>query len=222
MSDINALRDELLGYDTCLVSDVLEKLGLPCGITGIHRQATATRIFGRAVTMRLEQFQGIVAKKHLGTTAIDLAAPGDIIVIQHQSRADCAGWGGLLSTAAKGRGVGGVVVDGMVRDIDESETLAFPVFSRGVTPVTARNRVVEVAVNEPVDLAGVRVMPGDYIMADGSGVAVMPAARLEDVVAAARAMMDLENGIRDAIAAGKPLSAAMNESYERATRKPAS
>lgn len=209
-----ALRQEFLMFDSCLVSDALERMGLPHGVGGINRQATGKRVFGRAVTLTLERFDGTIHKRHLGTAAIDLAQPGDVIVVQHLSRDDCAGWGGLLSTAAKAVGVAGVVVDGLVRDIDESEDLGLPVFARGVTPVTARNRVSEIATNEPVVIGGVTVNPGDFVLADGSGVAVIPSARLHEVAETARSMLAVENGIRAALARGIQISVAMNETYE--------
>lgn len=208
------LRAELLGYDSCLISDALEKLGLPLGIAGIRRQATTHRIFGRAVTVRLVPFSGDVPKRHLGTSAIEAAEAGDVIVIEHQSRDDCAGWGGLLSTAAAAKQIGGVVVDGLVRDIDESAQLDFPVFARGVTPVTARGKVVELATNVPVDLAGVEVKPGDYVMADGSGVVIIPQERLADVLAEARSMIAFEDRIRARLAQGVSIGSAMDASYE--------
>jgi regulator of RNase E activity RraA len=215
-NEIETIRTEILGYDSCLVSDALETLGLPNGVKGISRQTTRQRIFGRAITVRLEAFRGDIPKRHLGTAAIDCAAPGDVIVVEHHARSDCAGWGGLLSTAALAKGISGVVVDGLARDIDESEELGFPVFARGTTPVTARNKVVETSTNQPISLADVQVNPGDFVLADGSGVAVIPQDRLNDVLEVARRMLALENGIREAIHNGKPISLAMNESYEKA------
>lgn len=211
------LRAEMLSYDSCLISDALERLGLPPGVAGLARVATGKRVFGASVTVKLEAFRGDVPKRHLGTRAIDVAGVGDVIVVEHRQRDDCAGWGGLLSTAAQRKQISGVVVDGLARDIDESEALGFPIFARGVTPVTARNRVVETETNGVVTIGSVRVEPGDYVLADGSGVAFIPRARLDDVVAAARAMLAFENGIRTALDQDTPISAAMDESYERMT-----
>lgn len=211
------LRKEMLSYDSCLISDALERLELPPGVTGLARVATAKRIFGAAVTVKLEAFRGDIPKRHLGTAAIEAAEAGDVIVVEHRARADCAGWGGLLSTAAGMKKLSGVVVDGLARDVDESAELDFPVFARGVTPVTARGRVVETQTNGAVMIGSVLVQPGDYILADGSGVAIIPRARLRDVVAAARVMLAFENGIRAALDQGTPIGTAMNESYERMT-----
>jgi regulator of RNase E activity RraA len=214
--EIDSVRAEILGYDSCLVSDALESLGLRCGVRGITRLATRQRIFGRAITVRLEAFRGDTPKRHLGTAAIDIAEPGDVIVVEHHSNSDCAGWGGLLSTAALAKRVSGVVVDGLARDIDESEELGFPVFARGATPVTARNRVMETSTNQAIKVAGLQVNPADWVVADGSGIAVIPQHRLNDLLQVARRMMALENGIRAALGEGKAISLAMNESYERA------
>lgn len=215
MGGAKSVDEEMLGYDTCLVSDVLEKLGLPRGVMGVARLTTKKRVFGRAVTVKLVLFSGDIPKRHLGTAAIEAARPGDVIVVEHRARSDCAGWGGLLSTAANASGVSGVIVDGLVRDVDESEQLGFPVFARGATPVTARGKVVELATNIPVELGEVTVTPGDYVMADGSGVAVIPAERLDEVMAEARAMTVFEDGIRERLAAGASIGSAMDASYER-------
>lgn len=209
-----SLRQEMLTYDSCLVSDALERLGLPRGITGISRQSTRKRVFGPAVTVTLREHDGSIAKRHLGTSAIDAANPADVVVVEHKSRSDCAGWGGLLCTAARAKGISGIVVEGLARDIDEAEDLDMPVFSRGVTPVTARGRVSEVATNDPVRIGDVEVIPGDYVLADGSGVAIIPRARLLEVVEVARDLIAAENQIRAALAQGIPISQAMDQKYE--------
>ena len=212
--DSAAITREMLGLDTCIVSDALEKLGLPSGLGSIRRLTTRRRIFGPCVTVLLERFRGDVPKKHLGATAIERSAPGDIILISHRTREDCAGWGGLLSTSAALRGVAGVVVDGLVRDVDESEELALPVFARGAIPATARNRVVETFTNQPITVEGISVAPGDYVMGDGSGVVFIPASRLEHVVATTRELLKFEDGIRVAVQRGKSIGDVMNHKYE--------
>ena len=69
------------------------------------------------------------------------------------------------------RGVAGVIVEGPVRDIDDSRRLDFPVFARAATAKTARGRIVEVATNQPVQVGDVIVSPGDYAIADASAQA---------------------------------------------------
>ncbi|MEQ8349282.1 MAG: hypothetical protein RIB84_06500 [Sneathiellaceae bacterium] len=210
----DSLRREMLAFDTCLVSDSLEKLGLPHGIQAIQRLTTKARVFGRCVTVQIDRFSGDIPKRHLGANAVEACAPGDVIVMSHRSRDDCACWGGLLSTAASLRRVGGVIVDGRVRDIDESEALALPVFARAPTPVTARSRVVEVSTNEPIEVEGATVRPGDFVLADGSGIAFIPADRFDEVLATARELHAFEEGVRNALFGGHQIGTVMNEGYE--------
>jgi regulator of RNase E activity RraA len=120
------LTARLAKLDTCAVSDALDRLGLAGTVTGIRPLSLPVRIAGRVVTVRLKPKEDEVSTRHLGTAAIVAATPGDVIVIDHQGRGDAAGWGGILSTAAKVRGVAGVVVDGACRDIDESRDVGFP------------------------------------------------------------------------------------------------
>src|SRR5207249_9573905 len=90
----------------------------------------------------------------------------------HQGRTDCAGWGGNLSRAARVRGIAGTLVHGAVRDVDEARDLVYPVYAVAATPHTARGRAQEHAWNETITFAGVRVEPGDYVIADGTGIAL--------------------------------------------------
>ena len=100
--------------------------------------------------------------------------------------------GGLLSLSAKLKGVSGVVIDGACRDIDEARDLEFPVYSRGVVPMTARGRVMQESFNQEVQFAGVQCRPGDLVIADGSGVVIIPREKEEEVVTAAEAVFAKE------------------------------
>lgn len=83
----------------------------------------------------------------------------------HGGRSDCAGWGGNLSRGARHRGCAGTIIDGAARDIDEARDVRYPLYARGATPRTARGRAVEVGCQVSVDLAGVTVQPGDFVIA---------------------------------------------------------
>jgi regulator of RNase E activity RraA len=147
------------------------------------------------------------------------ASPGDIIVIEHQGRMDVAGWGGLLSRGAVRRGIAAVVIDGACRDIDEALELGLPIFARGTTPLTARGRVNEHSFNVPIALGGVAVKPGDWIIADSSGVVVIESARSESILALAEQIFTREQQMAAAIDRGQPISAVMNGSYETMLRR---
>ena len=148
--------------DACAVSDALDKLQLAGVVTGIQRLTTDRRISGRVVTVKLEKDDGRpAASRHLGTTAIEAAQAGDVIVLEQRTGIDAACWGGNLSLAAQLRGVAGVVIDGPARDADEARDYDFPVFARSATSRTARGRIVETGTNVPIIVGDVQVSPGD-------------------------------------------------------------
>jgi regulator of RNase E activity RraA len=177
-------------------------------LTGSHR------IAGRVVTVKLAGADGRSSKRHLATAAIEASGPGDVLVVEHRSRMDCAGWGGILSRAARFRGIAGTIVDGCARDVDESREIGYPVFARGAVPKTARGRVVEEDWNVVLDIGGVRVEPGDLVIADGSGVVFITRARVEDVLGAADGIAARERAMAAAIEAGAPVGRVMAGDYE--------
>lgn len=206
--------------DTCAVSDALDKLGLPAAVTGIERMSTETRIAGRVRTVKLDRAEGRgPSTRHLCTAAVEAASEGDVIVVEQRTGLDAAGWGGTLSLGARMRGVAGVVVEGPARDIDESRELGFPVFARGHTARTARGRVVEVASGETIQVGGVRVSEGDYVIADGTAVAFVARADIERVLEAAEGIAAREAAMGEALRAGRPMSAVMGAQYENMLRK---
>jgi regulator of RNase E activity RraA len=206
--------------DSCAISDALDKLGLPASVTGIHRFSTERRISGRVVTVTLAAAAGRPpTSRHLCTAAIEAARPGDIIVIEQRTGLDAASWGGNLSIGAQVRGVAGVIVEGPVRDVDDSRRLDFPVFARTHTARTARGRIVEVATNEPITVGDVTASPGDYVVADGSGVAFIPQSEAARVLEAAETIVAREEAMAAAIRAGTPISQVMGANYEQMLKK---
>jgi 4-hydroxy-4-methyl-2-oxoglutarate aldolase len=206
--------DRLLPLDTCSVSDALDSLGLSGAVFGLPPLTVKKRVAGAAVTVRLAAPVANAPKRHLGVGAIMAAKPGDIIVVEHRGRMDVSGWGGLLSRAAAQRKVSAVIVDGACRDLDESEELGLPVFARGGVPITARGRVAEHAFNEPVTIAGVIVKPGDFVLADASGVVFIDLIRAEDIIATAERIFAREQRMAQAIDRGDALDGVMGADYE--------
>jgi 4-hydroxy-4-methyl-2-oxoglutarate aldolase len=205
--------------DTCAVSDALDKLGLKGSVTGLHRYSTEHRIAGRVLTVTLSPAEGRTNTRHLCTTAIEAASQGDIIVVEQRTGIDAASWGGNLSIGAQERGVAGVIVEGPVRDIDDSRRLGFPVFARSHTARTARGRIVETATGEPVTVGDVTVHPGDYAVADGSAVVFVAQAEITRVLEAAEAIVQREEAMADALRQGKPISQVMGANYEHMLKK---
>lgn len=209
-----SLVDRLRTLDTCAVSDALERGGRPQAVVGLCQIGASRSIAGRAVTVQLGEAAGARPSRHLCTAAVDASGPDDVIVIANDGRVDCASWGGLLSLAASLRGVEGVVIDGACRDVAEAIELGLPVYGRAAVAVTARGRVVEQAWNQPVRILGTTVRPGDLVIADASGVAFVPQAAEEEVIAAAEEIAAREAAMAEALRRGAPIAEVMGASYE--------
>ena len=217
MTDVLARLAEL---DACATSDTLDRLGLPGAVTGIPRLTTTHRICGRVITVKMGRDEGRPpASRHLGTTAIESAEPGDVIVMEQRTGIDAACWGGNLSLGAKLKQVAGVIVDGPARDIDDAREYDFPVFARSVTSRTARGRIVEVATNVAITVGDVTVHPGDFVVADASGVVFVAKSHVEQVLEAATAVIARERAMVAALREGTPISQVMGTGYETMLKK---
>jgi len=209
--------------DACAVSDALDRLGLKGCVTGIAPLTSTRRIAGRVHTVRLVAAGSGAAPagppRHLGTAAIEACARGDIIAIEQRTGIDAACWGGILSQGAKLKGIAGVIADGPVRDVDEARGLDFPVFARSATARTARNRIVEAATDAPITVGEVTVNPGDYALADGSGVVFLAAAEAERVIAAAEDIAAREAAMGRALKEGRRITDVMGADYEHMLRR---
>jgi regulator of RNase E activity RraA len=217
---MSELTSRLSRLDACAVSDALDKLGLAGAVTGIQRLASTRRISGRVLTVKMEKDDGRpAASRHLGTTAIEAAEPGDVIVMEQRTGLDAACWGGNLSFGARQRQVSGVIVDGPARDIDEAREYDFPVYARSATSRTARGRIVETGTNVPITVGDVTVQPGDYVVADASAVVFIAQADVERVLDAAEAIAERERAMVAAMREGTPISQVMGKSYETMLKK---
>ena len=223
------MRDEdiaarIARLDCCAVSDALDQLGLPASVTGLAGLAAARRVSGKVVTVTLAAgpAPAHLPPRHLCTLAIEQAQAGQVIVVEQRTGVECAGWGGILSNAALMKGVRGVIVEGLARDIDEADEIGFPIFARGATARTARGRIHEAATGERVQVGHVEVDTGDWVLADGSGVAFIPARVVAQVLEAAERIAAREGAMTKAVLAGEAVTVVMGASYEHLLeRKPA-
>lgn len=130
--------ERLRALDTCAVSDALDSLDLRGATTGVRPLwDSGLVVVGRARTVTTGPRQGDRPAQHIAAKAIEGAGNGDMLVIADNGRVDVSCFGGILTLAARRRGILGVVIDGACRDIAESEELGFPVFGRAVVPVSA-------------------------------------------------------------------------------------
>jgi regulator of RNase E activity RraA len=138
---------------------------------------------------------------------IDSLRPGEVAVFACDGPTErIAPWGELLTTASQVRGAVGCVTDGLVRDIRRIREMRFPVFHGGIGPLDSKGRGEMVAMDVPVELAGVRVEPGDWILGDADGVVVIPQAAAGEAFRQALAKVSAEDTTRDELATGASLA----------------
>jgi 4-hydroxy-4-methyl-2-oxoglutarate aldolase len=215
-------RHKLAALDSCALSDALDRLAIHGCVTGLVSAIPGRRIAGRVHTVKLAAGnapQSTAPARHLGTAAIEACERGDVIVVEQRTGIEAGCWGGILSRGALARGIAGVVAEGLVRDVDEARELGFPLFCRGYTARTARGRIHEAATDVPVDIGGVEVRPGDYVVADSSAAVFIPAARVAEVLRVAEQITAREAAMAERIAAGDAMTAVMGADYEHMLKK---
>ncbi|MBL8696922.1 MAG: RraA family protein [Alphaproteobacteria bacterium] len=191
---------------TSAVHDVLRGLGhercvLPPGIRAID-PAQAT-LAGRVWTVSGHVDRTRSADETLlAWTGLLSKAPGDHIVVCQPQNDWIALMGELSANALQLKRVRGYVVDGGARDVDLTRAIGFPVYCRFYTPTDIVGRWIPDRFAEPITIGEVTICTGDYLLADGDGIVVIPAAMAADVVAKTEAVASTENRVRTAILGG--------------------
>lgn len=144
-------------------------------------------IVGTAITVNSSVGDEILVHK-----AIEIAKPGDIIVVAGNANPYTAFWGGIMSTMAKVRDVRGLITDGMIRDLSEIRELDFPVWATGVTPIAPNTDVPPGDLNLPISIGEVIIHPGDLVVADEDGVVIVPQSMIGDVSKAVKERLKME------------------------------
>jgi len=190
---------------TGTLANALDAVGVTNSILPtIKSVAPGMRCAGSAMTVREAiGLHGTYESKDFAVGAIiDAAQDGDIIVIEGGGE-PISTWGGMATCAAVEKGVRGLIVDGGVRDLEEIVEFGLPVFARHLVPTTGRLRLKVEAINHTVTVDGVTIEPGDIVVADGTGIAVIPIGHVDEVLSLAaefdrddtRAVEDLKNGL---------------------------
>ncbi|MFD4371323.1 RraA family protein [Streptomyces sp. NPDC058486] len=196
---VEAFRAVLAEYSpSCLVTDARRRVGAIGGLLPVKHHH---KIAGPALTVNLS-IDDLVDCMPVLTRA----RPGDVIVVACHETTRTAMWGGLMSTLSRQIGIAAGIVDGAIRDVDEIRDLDFPVWYRSTvprpSPTAVHDRTEPVQVNVPVVIDGQVINPGDIVVADENGIAVVPQGDAETVLAHTRMNIDRERVIRDKIASG--------------------
>ncbi len=202
------LIERLSKFYSGVVCDILDGLAINGLMRGLKLQSLlpeSGKIVGPAITV---QFRKTITKRvqwdvHEG---IDLGK-GHVMVIdsEYANGGEGSVFGGLMSTGAKVNGLLGTIVDGTCRDIEEVKKVGYPLYARGVEPLTAVGRLMTTGINVTIVCAGVKVQPEDIIFADQDGVVCVPKAALKTVVEMGEKLFSEENTYEKDIKGGKPL-----------------
>ncbi|HEY9273697.1 4-carboxy-4-hydroxy-2-oxoadipate aldolase/oxaloacetate decarboxylase [Achromobacter sp.] len=133
--------------------------------------------------------------------AVQKARPGDVLVVDAKAFMEAGPWGDVLTLQAMQVGIAGLLINGCVRDANLIIELGFPVFCRGLS-IKGTGKFQPGRINVPVSIGDVTIHPGDYIVADRDGVAVIPQSELEQTIARSLAREEKEAGQRKAIEQG--------------------
>ncbi|MDR2712873.1 MAG: RraA family protein [Clostridiales bacterium] len=199
---------------TPTVSDILDSMGILGAISAsdLRPLQSGVTVVGPVVTLRYvferkTPTQGFLDQDKVRLAdrdAIAVSQPGDIVVYDADGRCvSCQG--GLTSNVAKRAGVAATICDGGVRDIEEIRELAYPVWSRYITPITGKHRLEAAEINGPVVINGIQVHPGDLCIADDSGVVFVPQQLIEKVLELVKVANDKEKRVMQAFDDGESL-----------------
>ena len=206
------LLDRLAALDTNTVSDALDFLGIKGATTGLRPLWNCPKIVGRASTVLLGPKGDNLPTVHLITPVVERIDSDDRVLVIAGGLEGISCWGDILANAAVSKRVRGTVIDGFSRDIDGSASIGYPVFGRGVTMISARNRVVQIDSAVTITVAGFEVSEDDYVIADNCGTVFVPQAAIEQVVTIGERITRRQNAMVDAVRAGRSVAEVMHDS----------
>lgn len=208
----------LAELDTNTVSDALDFLQLPGAVVGIRPLWDCPKVVGRASTVKLAPKTDAAPGVHLISPVIDAITTDDRVLVIAGGLDGISCWGDIIANAAVTKGIRGSVIDGFSRDIDGSASVGYPVYGRGVTMISARNRVVQVDSGVTICVGGVDVAQDDYVIADRCGSVFIPAAVIEQVLALSERIAAREAGMIDAVRSGRSVADVMHDRQFEAIR----
>jgi 4-hydroxy-4-methyl-2-oxoglutarate aldolase len=182
-------------FQASILADVAGRRGTLGG--GIQALSRAMKLAGPAFTVEVRPGDNLMIH-----AALQLAQPGDVIVVDGKGDLTCALTGALMAAHAQKAGIAGFIMYGAVRDTDECARGSFPIFAAGANP----NGPIKASggrINWPISVAGTVVNPGDLVVGDADGVVVLPRELAADIVAGAQAKVDAEDKRMKAIGRGE-------------------
>ena len=211
MTENTALLERLGALDTNTISDALDFLELEGATFGLRPLWNCPRIVGRASTVKLGPKQDSKPAIHLISPVIDAVASDDRVLVISGGIEGVSCWGDILANAAKQKNIQGTIIDGFSRDIEGSESINYPLYGRGITMISARNRVIQIDSGCPVQIAGVTVHEDDYVIADRCGSVFIGAEKISQVIDLAEKIDARQTSMVDAVRSGKSVAEVMHD-----------
>lgn len=185
----------LSAFPTGMLSDSLGKTGqMSATIKPVYRGA---RLAGTAVTVLCPVADNLTIHK-----ALEIAQPGDVLVVNAGGYPNAGLFGEIMALAAKVKGLAGVVIDGGARDAEAIAELPFPVFAAAINPGGTVKETLG-TINRPVSCGGAAVNPGDIVIGDADGVVVVPREKAAEVIARASQAQRREEAYKKELLTGK-------------------
>ncbi|PIB02966.1 Protein DlpA [Cercospora beticola] len=203
--------ERLSAFDTNTVSDALDFLQLKGATYGLLPLWDCPKVVGRASTVQLGPKTDQAPTTHLITPVIDATKTNDRVLVIAGGIDGVSCWGDIIANAAQRKEIRGTVVDGMSRDIDGSRDIGFPVYGRGVTMISARNRMVQYDAGTSIQMRGVTVNQDDFVIADRCGTVFVPAGRIKEVLDLAERIERRQDSMVQAVRAGHSVSEVMHD-----------
>ncbi len=211
MTTVASYLDRLASLDTNTVSDALDFLNLPGATYGLRPLWECPKIVGRASTIQLGPKTDSRPTEHLISPVIDAVVSDYRILVIAGGMEGISCWGDILANAAVSKEVRGSIIDGLSRDIEGSESVGYPVYGRGVTMISARNRVIQIDSAKPVQMAGVTVHEDDYVIADRCGSVFVQAAHIEEILDLGERIAKRQGDMVAAVRGGRLVAEVMHD-----------
>ncbi len=209
--NLDTLLNRLELQDSNTISDALDFLSIKGATFGLRPLWNCPKVVGIATTIQLGPKTDPRATVHPITPVIASTDMPNRVLVITGSLPGISCWGDLVANAAKLKGIRGAILDGVSRDIEGSESIAFPVYGLGITMISARNRVAQISAHEPIQIQDVIVNNDDYVIADRCGTVFIPADRIEEVITLAEKIAARQDGMIQAIRAGRSVSEVMHD-----------
>lgn len=207
------VTDVFESFDTSIVSDALDQHGIDGVINGIEPTHPDHSTVGRAHTLRLERANNPGTDTNFPYAMLhELVA--DRVLVMEGVDPSISCWGGNASKLAANAGMNGIVIEGGYRDIPDIRAGSIPVFGRSPTPKSGQQRLVVEEIDSPIEVDGIEVAPDDLIVADATGIVVVPADDIEAVAETAEGILGEELLVETKIDSGATVPDLESDDHE--------